>query len=70
MYVCVCNAVTERDICCAVAEGCHSLRELRQQLDFGSCCGRCFVYTRGVLQETLQAQAPHRTADQSQRAAA
>jgi bacterioferritin-associated ferredoxin len=70
MYVCVCNAVTERDICSAVAEGCHSLRELRQQLDFGSCCGRCFVYTRDVLQEALLAQTSHRPAAQAQRAAA
>jgi len=44
MYVCICNAVTERDIGSAVADGCCSLRELREQLGVGACCGRCTGY--------------------------
>lgn len=60
MYVCICNAVTERDIGCAVAEGCDSLRELREQLGVGAGCGRCASCARDVLHESLHAHAPHR----------
>ncbi len=59
MYVCVCNAVTERDIGSAVAEGCCSLRELRDQLGVGNCCGRCTGCARDVLHQSLHARAPH-----------
>jgi bacterioferritin-associated ferredoxin len=41
MYVCVCHAVTDRDIESAIAEGCCSLRQLREQLGVGKTCGRC-----------------------------
>lgn len=62
MYVCVCNAVTERDIGSAVADGCGSLRELRDQLGVGACCGRCTVCARDVLHQSLHAHASHRPA--------
>jgi bacterioferritin-associated ferredoxin len=71
MYVCICNAVTERDIGSAVAEGCCSLRELREQLGVGACCGRCTDCARDVLKNSLHAHAPHRfTATGPQPAAA
>ena len=60
MYVCVCNAVTEQDIFNAVAEGCASLRQLREQLGVGACCGRCKGCAREVLEDSLHAHAPHR----------
>jgi bacterioferritin-associated ferredoxin len=41
MYVCICKAVTERDIHEAVTEGCYSMRHLRQSLGVCSGCGRC-----------------------------
>ncbi|MFN8835328.1 MAG: bacterioferritin-associated ferredoxin [Betaproteobacteria bacterium] len=52
MYVCLCNAVTERQIREAVDEGVRSMRALRQQLGVASCCGRCAPYARQVLEET------------------
>jgi len=58
MYVCICNAVTERDIGSAVADGCCSLRELREQLGVGACCGRCTDCARDVLHQSLHARAP------------
>ena len=71
MYVCVCNAVTERDIFSAVAEGCTSLRQLREQLGVGACCGRCTGCARDVLKNSLPVCAPHRrTAAGPQQAAA
>lgn len=59
MYVCVCHAVTERDIDSAVAEGCCTLRQLREQLGFGSQCGRCTGCARAILQDSLQDRTPH-----------
>jgi bacterioferritin-associated ferredoxin len=58
MYICVCSAVTERDIDGAVAEGCCTLRELREQLGVGVGCGRCTRCARDVLKETLQTHVP------------
>lgn len=54
MYVCVCHAVTDRDIECAVAEGCCSLRELREQLGVGQTCGRCARCARETMKDSLQ----------------
>ncbi len=70
MFVCVCNAVTERDIDSAVAEGCRSLRELRAQLGVGACCGRCSDCARDVLRDTLQAYSSDRLAAMPRLAAA
>lgn len=70
MFVCICNAVTEKDIGSAVAEGCRSLRELREQLGVGACCGRCCDCARGVLQDTLQAHMPYQPAAMPHLAAA
>ncbi len=41
MYVCICNAVTERDIHSAVAEGAASLDDLQERLRVSTCCGSC-----------------------------
>ena len=70
MYVCVCNAVTDRDIGSAVADGCGSLRELREQLGVGACCGRCTGCARDVLHQSLHNHAPHRLAVSAQATAA
>ena len=63
MYVCVCHAVTERDIDNAVAEGCCSYRQLREQLGVGSCCGRCAGCARQVLKNSLQPVTPPNPAE-------
>lgn len=54
MYVCVCNAVTERDIGQAIATGCGSLRELRESLGVGACCGRCNNCARKLLKQSAE----------------
>lgn len=60
MYVCVCNAVTDRDIGDAVAGGCCTMKHLHEQLGIGSYCGRCMRCAREVLRDSLQAAAPRR----------
>ena len=41
MYVCVCNAVTERDIHHAAAQGARRVRDLRVHLGVTADCSRC-----------------------------
>lgn len=41
MYICVCKAVTERQLDQAVHGGATSLRHLRETLGVTSECGRC-----------------------------
>ena len=41
MFICVCNAVTERQVQAAVAAGASSLSDLEAQLGVGGCCGCC-----------------------------
>ena len=41
MFICVCNAITERQVQEAVASGAHSLSDLEAQLGVGGCCGCC-----------------------------
>lgn len=49
MYVCVCNAVTDSQIRQAVEQGARSLRDLREGLGVGTCCGRCAPCASGLL---------------------
>lgn len=51
MYVCVCEAVTERQVREAVAEGVQTLRGLREQLGVTKTCGRCGRHARDVLRD-------------------
>lgn len=49
MYVCVCNAVTEKQIYKAIDDGIRTLRELRQLLGVTAECGRCARCARDCL---------------------
>ncbi len=49
MYVCVCNAVTEKQIQKAMDDGVRTLRELRQLLGVTAECGRCARSARDCL---------------------
>lgn len=53
MYVCLCRAVTDKAIKQAVENGCDSFREVRDELDVGTCCGMCVPETRQLIDETL-----------------
>lgn len=58
MYVCVCNAVTDRQIKKAVQQGVDSMSELQSQLKVGTCCGRCKDCAREVLNVALCERTP------------
>ncbi len=49
MYICICNQVTERDIQHAAAEGCCSMRALKEKTGLGTQCGTCCKQGADVL---------------------
>ncbi len=51
MYICICNAVTERDIRFAVESGCDSFRQIRSELGVASNCGQCKQDACRVIRE-------------------
>ncbi len=52
MYVCICNAVTDRDIRRAAASGADSLYALQDSLGVATCCGSCRQQATDILDET------------------
>jgi bacterioferritin-associated ferredoxin len=57
MYVCVCNAVKERDLRQAAAAGCRSFGEVQALTRVSTCCGRCEPMAREIVDEALDRSA-------------
>lgn len=55
MYVCLCRAVTDSDIRCAVEDGTTSMRGLRERLGCFGQCGKCAHKVRQLRDQTLSA---------------
>lgn len=53
MYVCICNAVTEKDIHQAVKQGISSLETLSELTSVSLQCGCCKNHASKVLQEAM-----------------
>lgn len=53
MYVCLCRAVTDGQIRESIENGANSFREVRDELDLGTCCGRCVPEARELIDQTL-----------------
>ena len=49
MYVCICNAVTDKQIRRAARQGARSLPELRDRLGVAANCGSCAVQAMELL---------------------
>lgn len=56
MYVCVCNAVTERQIHEAVNEGATTVRQLKEQLGVGADCASCASCAKACINDAKKAQ--------------
>lgn len=52
MYVCICNSVTDRDIITAAENGASSLKDLSDELNVATCCGRCASCAKGLLRQS------------------
>jgi bacterioferritin-associated ferredoxin len=53
MIICVCKAVSDRQIKAAVKEGATCIRDLSRDLGVGTCCGKCVPEARSVLSSSL-----------------
>jgi bacterioferritin-associated ferredoxin len=51
MYVCICKAVTDKQIRRAAAKGVDNLYELRESLGVSAGCGSCADHARSILDE-------------------
>ncbi|MFA7292573.1 MAG: (2Fe-2S)-binding protein [Rhodocyclaceae bacterium] len=51
MYVCVCQAVTNRQISATIAQGATTFKALRDELGVGACCGKCSKEVRTQLRQ-------------------
>ena len=57
MYICLCNAITERQIRQAVDLGATTIQELREGLGVATNCGKCDGCAREVLRDALANEA-------------
>ncbi len=55
MYICICNAVTDRDIKRAVDAGACTLGCLQEALAVSTCCGQCADNATACLEQALNA---------------
>lgn len=51
MYVCICNAVTEREVRECVRKGATCVEDLTFRLGIGAGCGRCRECAKEVLEK-------------------
>ena len=59
MYVCIYNAITDKQICQAAESGVTSLWELQKELGVASNCGKCGEMAVQILRETNAKQQEH-----------
>ena len=53
MYICLCNAITDRDIVKAAEQGACSSEDLAHELGVGLGCGRCISCAKSILSDAL-----------------
>jgi len=53
MFVCICNQVTDKQIRRAAQEGVCSIEGLSNELNVGTCCGKCKGCAKQVLRDAL-----------------
>lgn len=58
MYICICNAITDKHIRKEVANGACRMRDLNQRLGICSDCGKCGKHAHKVLREARVETAP------------
>ena len=67
MYICLCNAITERQIVQAAQLGARSPEDLARELGVGLGCGRCVSCAKALLHEAVaKICAPSRFAPSTQ----
>ena len=59
MYVCICNAITEKQVRDAATTGATNLLSLQAKLGVGTGCGSCKEMASEILAEYRQRPGPH-----------
>lgn len=54
MYICLCHAISDRQIREVVDQGADSLFEVQLRLPVASCCGRCEESAREVIETHIE----------------
>jgi bacterioferritin-associated ferredoxin len=54
MYICLCHAISDRQIREIVDRGADSLPEVQRHLPVASCCGRCEDSAREVIETHIE----------------
>ncbi|TVZ38815.1 bacterioferritin-associated ferredoxin [Alteromonadaceae bacterium 2753L.S.0a.02] len=54
MYVCLCNAVTEKHVAEAIANGARCMKDLRARLGVTKTCGRCAQCASECLRNSVE----------------
>ena len=62
MYICLCNAITDRQIVRAAELGVRSPEDLAYELGVGTGCGRCMTCAKTLLAESV-ARITHSTCE-------
>ncbi len=60
MFVCLCRAVTDRDIHHAVESGVSSFAQLQDELDVSTACGQCACEAQSVFDQKIAQEASKR----------
>ncbi len=56
MYICICNAITDKQILEAQSKGCDSIDDIMQKLGVGDSCGKCIIKAESLLIENAGVQ--------------
>ena len=54
MFICICKAVTDRDLRQAIDNGAYTRRQLSQCTGAGSVCGKCSCDIKQILDERVR----------------
>jgi len=54
MYICVCHAVTEKEVRKAIASGVSSVARLSEQTRLGTQCGCCTNQAEEIIAQSSQ----------------
>ena len=53
MIICVCKAVSDRQIRAAVNDGACCMRDITRDLGVGTCCGKCVPEAKATIAASL-----------------
>ena len=56
MYICVCQAVSDQDIHCAVARGAGTFEDVQAQTGCTTCCGCCEAEARELAETAIESR--------------